>query len=76
MSKEEEDNMSIGELAQYLMSLPESIQHLPVKLLRNDETVNLINLRLSVTDGTRYYSTKVLEPMQTFPGMYLEITTD
>lgn len=69
----EEDNMSIGELADWLKDLPESIQHLPVTVTWESQVFSLNPRRFCFTDGERYYSDKVLEGMKTFNGISLEI---
>ena len=69
----EEDNMSIGELAEWLSNLPKELQHLPVTVLYREVSVNLNPKRFSFTDGERYYSEKVLDQMKLFNGISLEI---
>jgi hypothetical protein len=72
----EEDNMSIGELAEWLQQLPEGIQHLPVKLVWEGQTFSLNPKRMDISDGNRYFSVGVLEGMKTFNGLHLEINAD
>lgn len=69
----EEDNMSIGELAEYLKALPQELQHLPVTITWENQVFNLNPKRFSFTDGERYYSEKVLDQMKLFNGISLEI---
>jgi hypothetical protein len=71
--KPEEDNMSIGELAEWLQALPNSLQHLPVTTVCGSVVISLHPRRFSFTDGERYFSDKVLEGMKTFNGISLEI---
>jgi len=72
----EEDNMSIGELADYLKSLPQACQHLPVKITWEGLTVNVTTGRFDFTDGKRYYAKSYMEGQQTFSGIYLELFAD
>jgi hypothetical protein len=72
----EEDNMSIGELAEWLQQLPEGIQHLPVQLVWERQTFSLNPKRMNISDGERYFSVGVLEGMKTFNGLRLEIDAD
>ena len=72
----EEDNMSIGELTEYLLSLPEQCRHLPVKLIWEGQTFNVNTSRFSFTDGKRYYAESLLRGRTTFEGIYLELYAD
>jgi hypothetical protein len=72
----EEDNMSIGELAEWLQQLPEGIQHLPVQVVWEGQTFSLNPKRMNISDGERYFSVGVLEGMKTFNGLHLEIDAD
>lgn len=71
----EEDNMSIGELAEWLRALPKEIQHLPVNLTSGERVFPINTKRMSISDGERLYSLGVLAGRNTFKGMYLEIDT-
>jgi hypothetical protein len=69
----EEDNMSIGELIEWLQTVPPEHMHLPVTVTWDNQVFNLNSKRLEFTDGARYYSVKILETMKTAPGVSLEI---
>lgn len=74
----EEDNMSIGELAEWLLAIPENRQHLPVRFsvtaFDGREKISSLNVsRLSFTDGQKYYAESLLKSRTTFEGIYLEI---
>lgn len=69
----EEDNMSIGELAEWLLSLPKECQHLPVKMGWEGNTCCINTAHLSFTDGKRYFAESYLKGKTTFDGMYLEV---
>lgn len=72
----EEDNMSIGELAEYLLALPKSVHHLPVKLLWEGQIFPVNRARFDFTDGARYYAEALMKTKTTFPGIYLELYAD
>jgi hypothetical protein len=72
----EEDRMSIGELAEWLLDLPKGIQHLPITLVWEGQTFYLNPKRMDISDGSRYFSVAVLEGMKTFNGLHLEINAD
>lgn len=72
----EEDNMSIGELIDYLQALPASCKHLPVKVAQGEEVHNVNHSRLSFSNGVLYYSDGVMKTKSTFEGIYLEINMD
>jgi hypothetical protein len=72
----EEDNMSIGELKDYLSSIPTNRHHLPVKMICSGEAVEVNRARINFTDGSRYFADRILQGMGTFHGMYLEINGD
>jgi hypothetical protein len=69
----EEDNMSIGELAEYLLSFPAEIQHLPVKLLWEGHIFPVNKARFDFTDGKRYYAESLMKGKATYTGIYLEL---
>jgi hypothetical protein len=71
--KPEEDNMSIGELAEWLSKLPKELHHLPVTISWDNQVFRINTKRFFFTDGERYYSDKVLEQMRAYPGISLEI---
>lgn len=72
----EEDNMSIGELIDWLSAIPKERHHLPVKI-DVDEQVRPINTaRLSFSNGNLYYAEGALKGRSTFDGIYLEINAD
>jgi hypothetical protein len=71
----EEDNMSIGELVEWLQNLPTAMQHLPVNVLCGELRVSVNLKRLAFTDGERYYSSGALQFRQVFSDIYLEIDT-
>lgn len=67
------NNMSIGELEDFLRELPQELKHLPVKIL--DERAGGLYIdpnNLTFTDGKRYYSLQSLKGRVTFTGIYLE----
>lgn len=67
------NNMSIGELEDFLRELPAELKHLPVKILNDGAGGLYIDPNnLTFTDGRRYYSLKSLEGRATFTGIYLE----
>jgi len=72
----EEDNMSIGELAEWLQKLPKEIHHLPVHLTRDMESFKLNISRMTISDGLRYYSLGALVGRSTFNGLCLAISAD
>lgn len=74
--REDSNNMSIGELADWLKALPMSVQHLPVKIGRGDTSTEINEYRLFLTDGNRYFSIVSLKGMKLFPGVYLEIDAE
>lgn len=69
----EEDNISIGELAEWLMAIPENRRHLPVKVILGMRIIPLNISRMSFTDGERYFAEGLLKGRSTFEGIYLEI---
>lgn len=69
----EEDNMSVGELGEWLLALPKSMHHLPITVTCGDVAVSVNMQRLSFTDGSRYYSASVLQSRQLFTDVHLEI---
>ena len=71
----EEDNMSIGELAEWLAALPKEIQHLPVNIAAGEMVFPVNTKRMSISDGKRLYSLGAIEARKTFNGLYLEIDT-
>lgn len=72
----EEDNMSIGELAEWLAAIPKERQHLPVKLTWEGQTFTMNTARLGFTDGKRFFAENLLKGRTTFDGIYLEIDAD
>ena len=72
----EEDNMSIGELAEWLMGIPLERQHLQVKLVWEGQIFTMNTASLAFTDGKRYYAEGLLKGRSTFDGIYLEIDAD
>ena len=72
----EEDNMSIGELAEWLLALPKEIQHLPVHITNDMQIFKLNPSRMAVSDGLRYFSIGALSTMKTFNGLCLDINAD
>jgi hypothetical protein len=71
----EEDNMSIGELAEWLADLPKEIQHLPVNITAGEMVFPVNTKRMNISDGERLYSLGAIEARKTFNGFYLEIDT-
>jgi hypothetical protein len=72
----EEDNMSIGELAEWLLALPSYLHHLPVHLVVGAEAVRLNTSRMTISDGNRHYSIGALAGRATFTEMCLSISVD
>lgn len=72
MSKDA-DSTSIGELEEFLRSIPAELKHLPVKVMDENNFPRYLALKnVTFTDGKRYYSLEALKHRATFPGMYLE----
>jgi hypothetical protein len=72
----EEDNMSIGELIDWLSAIPKERQHLQVKLSLPDAVYPVNSARLSFSNGELYYAEGLLKNRTTFEGIYLEINAE
>jgi hypothetical protein len=69
----EADNLSVGELEEFLFKLPSGLKHLPVKIIDGEKVFYLQLKNVTFTDGKRYFSLEALKQRANYSGIYLEL---